>query len=81
MPIDKFQLDNLIVRHLGHFNASVAWFMENGADVEKISDVIMNRDRTALLHMTGQRGYVCDYDKWHPKLVAKVQDMLQEMRA
>lgn len=77
---DKANVDEVVTKHLGHFNASVAWLIENDIhDAPRIADTIQDSDSSATLYMTGQRGYVCDYDEWRPKLVKAVEAMLRDI--
>ena len=76
----KRRLDGVVTAHLGHFNGHVAWLIEhNRVGCGHLADMIASRDSSAVLHMTGQRGYECDRDVWMPVLERAVLAMLADL--
>ena len=77
----KRHLDRVVTAHLGHFNASVSWAIEHSNDVGVgyLADLIADRDSSAVRHMTGMSGYVCDRDVWMRKLERAVLAMLADL--
>jgi hypothetical protein len=72
----------IITKHLGHFNADAAWYLEHHGQpsAERLADIIADRDSKAVKYMTGRDTvYVIDHDEWRPQFVAACQNLMNEV--
>lgn len=72
----------IISRHLGHFNASPAWYLEHHGQpsAERLAEIIAERDSAAVKHMVGRDTiYVKDQHEWWADLVAACQELMNEV--
>ena len=75
------RLHPIVTKHLGHFNAAAAWYLEHHGQPspERLAEIIAERDSTATKHMTRRcTVYVKDQDDWWPKLVASCRALMDE---
>lgn len=72
----------IISKHLGHFNASAAWYLEcqGQPSAERLAEIIADRDSRAVKHMVGRDNlYVMNADEWWAELVDACQNLMNEV--